>query len=665
MTAIRQWAVFTAVLGLIVSAGIAIAETPSPVNHPPVEAFGTLPGMAHPSISPDGKHVATIQVYNGRPIARIFTLDPVGVPVVNLPMADGFIKDVQWANNDRLLITINVNQDVFHQGVDPWYRMFSCDAQGKNFVMMFSDRRKSRDINANAAIVADLAVEDPQHIYMPLYNDFSNMEHLTASMSDLINAMFKVDVTTGWSELVARGNMDTNSWLMDGHGNVVARIDQTINPRLDHLKLRTSSGGWNEVEVVDASGGYGLGLMGLTEDGSALVQSVFQGGNGTVALTARSLADNSEKTLYADPRYDVDEALTDPWTGRVIGFRITADEPKDVYFNPIFKTLQNGLQAAFPGAAPHAVSWDLSQQKVIVAVDSPTHPPVYFFLDRQTHQASPIRQVYSGLNPADLGEMKPYVYKARDGLEIPAYLTLPPGKPGKNLPLVVFPHGGPMARDLMSFNPDTQFFANRGYAVFQPNFRGSSGYGRKFLEAGYGEWGLKMQDDITDGVKKLIADGIVDPKRICIVGASYGGYAALAGAAFTPDLYACAAGWAGVYDLRHFLATRAKDYGRDSQMIESWSRFIGDRWNDSGKLDAASPVQNADKIKIPVLLMHGEDDTTVRIDQSQAMERALRRAGKSVTFIAIPKETHYMETSATRTRWLSELEKFLKANIGD
>ncbi|MDR3528705.1 MAG: S9 family peptidase [Rhizomicrobium sp.] len=665
MAALRKRAVLAAVLGVVFSTPLAVAQTPAPADHPPVEAFGTLPGMAHPSISPDGKHVATIQVYNGRPIARIFTLDPVGTPVVNLPFTEGYIKDVQWANNERLLITVNINQDVFHQGVDPWYRLVSCDLQGKNFAMMFYDRRRSRDLNMNAAVVSDLAVEDPDHIYMPLYNDFSSQQTLTLSMSDLLNAMFKVDVTTGVSELVTRGSIDTRDWLMDGRGTVVARIDQTTNPRLDHLKLRTTGGSWNEVAVADASGGYGLGLMGLTEDGKALVQSIFQGENGTAGLTLRSLADNSEKSLVADPRYDVDEVLKDPWTGRVIGYQVTADEAKDVYFNPTFKALQNGLQAAFPGAVPHAVTWDVSQQKIIVSIDSPTQPPIYFLLDRQSHNAAPIRKVYSGLDGAALGEMKPYAYKARDGLEIPAYLTLPPGKIAKKLPLVVFPHGGPMARDQLSFNPETQFLANRGYAVFQPNFRGSNGYGRKFMEAGYGQWGLKMQDDITDGVQKLIADGIVDPKRICIVGESYGGYAALAGAAFTPDLYACAAGWAGVYDLRSFLATRAKDYGRDSQMVDSWSRFIGDRWNESGKLDGASPAQNADKIKIPVLLMHGEDDTTVRIDQSQAMEKALRRAGKNVLFIAIPKETHYMETSPTRIRWLSELEKFLKANIGD
>jgi len=621
--------------------------------------------MARPSISPDGKHVATIQPYNGRPIARIFTLDPPGIPAVNLPIGDGYIQDVLWANNNRLLIRINVNQDVFHQGVDAWYRLVSTDTEGKAFAMMFSDRRKSRDVNSNASMILDLAAEDPDHIYMPLYNDFSGREHLTESMSDMLNSVWRVNVATGTSELVVKGGMHTTDWVMDGHGKVVARIDQTTSPRTDHLNVRQPNGDWKEIETALAGPDTGMGVAGLTEDGKSLALTYFDEKTTTVGLAARGLADDSHTGLYLDQQYDIDSTLTDPWTACVIGVRVVADAPKDIYFDPKMKALQNGLEQAFPGVSVHAVSWDSSQQKVIVAVDGPKTPPVFFLLDRQTHSASPIRRLYGGLTEADLGDVKPFTYKAGDGLDIPAYLTLPPGKSAKNLPLVVFPHGGPMARDDLSFNPFAQFFANRGYAVFQPNFRGSSGYGRKFMQAGYGQWGLNMQDDITDGVKKLIADGTVDPKRICIVGESYGGYAALAGAAFTPDLYACAAGWAGVYDLRKFLATRAKDYGRDSQMIESWQAFIGDRWDDSAKLDGASPAENADKIKIPVLLMHGADDTTVRIDQSETMERALKRAGKRVTFIAIPKETHNMEMADTRVRWLTELEKFLKENIGD
>jgi dipeptidyl aminopeptidase/acylaminoacyl peptidase len=184
------------------------------------------------------------------------------------------------------------------------------------------------------------------------------------------------------------------------------------------------------------------------------------------------------------------------------------------------------------------------------------------------------------------------------------------------------------------------------------------------LTDGYGQWGLKMQDDVTDGVKKLIGDGIADPKRICIMGGSYGGYAALAGAAFTPDLYACAMSWAGVTDLRKFLRTRSNDYGRDSSMIASWSLFIGERLDNADKLDAASPALHADLIKCPVLLMHGELDSTVRPDQSEEMESELRHARKKVEYITIPDKTHYLQTADSRLKMLAALEKILDANIG-
>ena len=261
--------------------------------------------------------------------------------------------------------------------------------------------------------------------------------------------------------------------------------------------------------------------------------------------------------------------------------------------------------------------------------------------------------------------MKPYPYKARDGLDIPAYLTLPPNRAPKNLPTIIYPHGGPATRDQLTFDWIAAFLASRGYAVLQPNFRGSSGYGEKFEIDGYGQWGLKMQDDVTDGVKKLIADGISDPKRICIMGASYGGYAALEGAASTPDLYACAVSFAGVSDLRKFLETRANDFGWSSWMISTWYRYIGDRSDDKAKLDEASPALHADRVKCPILLMHGAKDITVRIDQSEAMRDALLSKGKSVRFVPFDTDNHYMELADTRIRFLREVEAFLAKNIGN
>jgi dipeptidyl aminopeptidase/acylaminoacyl peptidase len=227
------------------------------------------------------------------------------------------------------------------------------------------------------------------------------------------------------------------------------------------------------------------------------------------------------------------------------------------------------------------------------------------------------------------------------------------------------PHGGPDARDQIGFDWMAQFFANRGYAVLQPNYRGSSGYGYGFTSAGLHQWGLKMEDDLTDGVKKLVADHIADPKRVCIVGASYGGYAALAGAALTPDVYACAVSFAGISDLPKFITEERSRYGKDSQIVSFWTTRIGSSYEDSDQLDATSPARHTDKIKCPVLLMHGEGDTTVEIAQSEMMEDAMKRAGKPVEFIRFPGEDHYLNLADTRIRFLKETEAFVKKYIGN
>ena len=630
----------------------AWAETPP--GHPPVEAFGSLPLASDPTLSPDGTHLALVQPYKGRPVAVIRALDG-STPPVAIPYDDGFIVGVQWANNDRLLITINVNMEWTRDTVMPWYRTISVDTRGQNAAVMFSNMRGIvRSENFSSSTIVDLAPEDPAHIYMLMWKQVVEFMKLI---------VYRVDVNTGVAEEVMQGSPDTGEWIMDGHGHVVARIDETEHPRTYHVKAYTETGDWKETETYPFSDT--IDYSGFSEDGNSLIFAELSDKIGTTGLVAHSRADGKKTNLFFDPKYDIGATLRDPWTGRIIGVSVVADVARDIYFDPTFEALQRGIEQVFPGKTVHAVSWDASRRKVIVAVHGPRFPTTYFVIDRTLHQAAPLGQTYPDLKEADLGEMKPYVYTARDGLEIPAYLTLPPGKAATNLPVVIMPHGGPWARDDLDFDWMAQFFANRGYAVLQPNFRGSKGYGRKFLEAGFDQWGVKMQDDVTDGVRRLIADGIADPKRICIVGASYGGYAALAGATFTPDLYACAASWAGVSDIRQMLGTHLGKFNHDTESLKLWSRYIGDRWKDEDKLFNTSPSENAAKIKCPILLMHGADDATVRIEQSQIMERALQRAKKKVTFITVPKETHYLQSASSRILWLSEVEKFLKANIGD
>lgn len=302
--------------------------------------------------------------------------------------------------------------------------------------------------------------------------------------------------------------------------------------------------------------------------------------------------------------------------------------------------------------------------RLIVETVGPKTPESYYLYDRTTHQATAIAASYPDLKESDLGEVKSYDYPARDGLHIPAYLTLPSGSGQHKLPLVVMPHGGPDWRDDKTFDFFSQFLASRGYAVLRPEFRGSSGYGRPFTKAGLHQWGLKMQDDISDGVKKAIADGIADPKRVCIFGASYGGYAALAGATLSPELYACAISFEGVTNLPDMLGYDKHAFSENFTNGSWTATRMGDIFTDSAQLDATSPALHGDRVIAPVLLLHCELDVTVPIEQSEMMAAALQKAGKKVEFVRIPGDDHYMTLESTRLRVLQEVEKFLAANIG-
>ena len=247
---------------------------------------------------------------------------------------------------------------------------------------------------------------------------------------------------------------------------------------------------------------------------------------------------------------------------------------------------------------------------------------------------------------------------SRDKYALTAYLTVPPGAEEKNLPLVVMPHGGPEARDEPGFYWLTQFLASRGYAVVQPQFRGSTGFGKAHADAGRHQWGLRMQDDITDGVRALVDKGIADPRRVCIVGWSYGGYAALAGATFTPGMYACAVSIAGVSDLPEMVAQESRIEDGESDSFAYWRDHIGAA-NDP-QVIAKSPARFAGAVRAPVLLIHGVDDTVVPISQSQHMARALRASPAPSELIELPGEDHWLMTSsASRIRTLTELERFL------
>lgn len=626
---------------------------------PPVEAFGALPAIASPAMAPDGKHYALVLSGNGKSLVAIYEVDaPEGARPAFVAAGDGRIYTIGWVNPNRLVVILKANMRANGDSqIRTWWRSVSVNAQGKEPAVLLNNV-PSMQYNFSAAYIAGTNLADPNHVFMPLVASNNGQ-------TAVVN-LYRVDVNTGAAELWHAGTIWTANFIMDGNGRVAARIDTYVRELKYHIKTYDGHD-WNEFAAFDLTNGGDAHVAGVTQDGNGLAMEMPSPAK-TVGLFRIDLASKAVTQLYADPKFDVLSELHDEWTGHVIGVATVDDSVRFTYFDPVRQRIQTALERTFAGRTVTISTCDAQVHLCIVSTSAPRHPADYFLLDVATLHATPLGSAYPQLAEADLGEMKPYNYSARDGMPIPGYLTLPPGRPATNLPLVVMPHGGPDARDYISFDWWAQFLASRGYAVLQPNFRGSSGYGAAFTAAGAHQWGLKMQDDLADGVAKLTAEGIVDPKRVCIVGASYGGYAALAGVAFSQGVYACAASFAGVFDLDEMLRTEERWTGDAdvSSVVSFWQSRIGNRHNsaDEARIIATSPALHADQIQVPVLLLHANADQTVPIAQSRRMRDALERAHKRVQYIEITGDDHHIDLAETRIKLLGEIEKFLAANIG-
>ncbi len=329
------------------------------------------------------------------------------------------------------------------------------------------------------------------------------------------------------------------------------------------------------------------------------------------------------ETVFSQPGADVNGIVRDSVSRRPIGVSYTEHERRYFFWDAEFAMLQRSVDRTLKGTVNTITSMTQDKTKLIVSVESDRDPGTFYLWDRAAKQLQFFSEVMPGLLPDLLSPMEPLSYEARDGLTIPAYLTLPLSEEKTNLPLVVMPHGGPHARTVRGFWFLRHFLASRGYAVFEPNFRGSTGYGARFQSAGRQEWGGKMQDDVTDGVQWLVDQGIADPENICIVGWSYGGYAAAMGAVKTPDLYQCAASINGVTDLPDLISFDRKFVGGSE-----WTKSMG---MDGESAKAVSPYHQAEKIKIPLLLIHAEDDARVPVRESRRLAKRLKKLKQDVT----------------------------------
>jgi len=475
--------------------------------------------------------------------------------------------------------------------------------------------------------------------------------------SGWVSTLFEIDTRTGEGKAIDQGTKFTQEWIVDADGRAVARSEW--KPRFaEYQILAKRNGGWKAIYDRKRSGP--LALHGLTADATAVVATGANEAARSV-LWAIALDGSGARVLFEDPIHDVAWVVHDRFTNAPIGVWLGGPEQGFRWFDKEAQARFERVARAFKNRSVHVYGRSQDGKRVLARVDSPSHPAIYYLVDFTTHNADIVGHEYPALTDVALGEVRSMTFKARDGTAIPAYLTLPPGTSPKSLPLVVLPHGGPESRDNYAFDWWAQFLATRGYAVLQPQFRGSIGFGDAFRLAGRRQWGGLMQDDVTDGVRAMIEEQIADARRVCIVGASYGGYAALAGAAFTPELYKCAVSVNGVSDLPEMLEGVRARSGAESDPVAYWRDTVGSAFDKN--VIERSPARAADRIQVPILLMHGMDDSVVPIAQSEAMARALGKLNRKFSFIRLSGEDHWLSRGETRLKVLTEIEKFLAENL--
>ncbi len=621
---------------------------------PPVEAFATLPAMESPSLSPDGQRLAFIAQSTGGSFVLVSNLETMAVTSA-VDMSAGKPRSVTWTSDDTLLLFSGETVSFGPRGNVESLAPYGIDLSGEVSIRQLLVNRAR---GGRAQVGGFVFIQGAQFIG---YKRSTGEVLFPRFAENADRVLYAVNPKTDARLQIDDGTPQTRDWVVDENGAPKFRLE--YNQRSNYLRiLARRADGWQSIreEVVEIPE---LALLGLDAAGELIV-GMRPTETGRFGLYVMSPEDGSVgRPFYVHDTADVGGAQIDPYTNRVIAAGVVGEAP--VYFDIELAEQQKLVEEAFPGEAPVLVSWSQDRSRFILATDRHDKAPAFYFYDARAASAKQIASTYAGLDRSTLPPREAYSYKARDGVEIPGYLTRPLGAPGA-VPLVVLPHGGPAARDVGGFDWLAHFLASRGYAVLQPNFRGSGGFGKAWEEAGHGQWGIGvMQHDVTDGVAALVSAGIADADRVCIVGASYGGYAALAGAAFTPELYRCAAAIAGVSDLRAMLQSTQTRGGAFSATLSYWRLAMGveEGREATERLRAASPIEHVADVRAPVLLIHGRDDTVVPIVQSLSMATALRAAGKTVELVELEGEDHWLSGARTRLATLQALDAFLAQHL--
>ncbi len=635
--------------------------------------FGALPAISNVEISPDGSTVALLQRSNGQSTVVFVDLNDPSATPKGAVVGDVKARRMEWVDDNYLILLASDSQNLggaFRSSGETMelFRWISIAKDTREMKILLK-KDASYYVTDSGNLLATTP-NSPNDAVFARWTSSAGIAKPTIGLGSKFNkdedvggySLFNVDVRTGKEKITYRGNPETWDWIVDDEGEAILRID--FNQDTDERKIYRRRDGSKTFDLLSTyKAAYGssetISFFGVGSSADEILVQTY-GDGGKIGLFGYNLNTGQiDRTVFHNEKFDVTGVAYDLNKATVTAVYYTDDAPRVLHLDPDDQRLQENLGKSLAGTLPYIASKSRDGNRMIIRAAYADRPTDVYLFDKTTKNLSYFSSTRPAIADKIYANKVRYNYVSPDGLAIDGYLTTPAGAEKNNLPLIVLPHGGPESRDTLTFDWWAFFYAARGYAVYQPNFRGSYGYGLQFREAGYGEWGRKMQDDITNGVQKLIGDGIADPSRVCIVGGSYGGYAALAGATLTPDLYACAVSVNGVSDLPSMIGEAG------SLGIEYWETRIGSRFRNADELNAVSPAKRAANAGAPIMLIHGKDDTVVPFYQSDIMRRALESANKPHEFVELAGEDHWLSKESTRTEMLLRSIEFIDKHIGD
>ena len=622
----RQLFVLLALLPLLFSACGTKPEEKAPKIT--VEDFFKNPEKFSWRISPDGQYASYLSPHNGHTNVFVQKIsDSVGIPVTNDTARNIF--QYQWKGDHIIYL-----QDV---GGDENFQMFSVEADGKNLKALTPFPKVRTEIFDSWREVAGKEKE------------------MMIGLNKRDNRFFdpySINIETGELKVLYQNDKNYDSWVTD-HAGAIRIATKTDGVNTTYYQRATEAAPFDSFLTTTYKDQFAIQFF--TFDNKNIYVSTNIGRDKS-AIVEYDLAVKKEvKEIYSNPEYDVDGLIYSEKRKVLTMVNFTSWKRENYFLDKETEVEYKKMEDKFKGYDIRIYGNNNAEDKFVVWTGNDKLAAKYYFYDKKSGDTKFLGDAFPWLKEENMATMKPVEYKSRDGLTIHGYLTLPKGYEAKNLPVVINPHGGPWARDDWGFNNEVQMFANRGYAVLQMNFRGSTGYGKEFWLKSQKQWGKAMQDDITDGVQWLIKEGIADPKRVAIYGGSYGGYATLAGVTFTPDLYACAVDYVGVANMFTFMKTIPPYWEPfKKQMYE----LVGDPVKDSALLAAASPVLHAGNIKTPLFIAQGANDPRVNKAESDQMVEALKKRGVAVDYMVKNDEGHGFHNENNRLDFYKAMDKF-------